>query len=244
MQDSPVDNHAVPLWEEALQGGAHWSGVVPRGRALRLTDIDGGANASVLLYSAQQPLERYNMADTLKAQHTARLTRGHVCYSDMGRILCSIVTDTCGWHDPLGALSNAAQVTARYGATRYQEQRNARYRNGVDSMLTELGKHGLGPRDLVAGINFFSKVSADESGRLHFQPGNSRAGDHVVLRFEMPAIVVVATAPHPLDPRPAYRPGRVALALQRAAQAAADDVCRTSCPENARGFVNTERAFA
>ena len=33
-------------------------------------------------------------------------------------------------------------------------------------MLVELGKYGLGERDLVANINFFSKVEVDEAGAL------------------------------------------------------------------------------
>ncbi len=74
------------LWEEHLHSGAHWSGVARRGTRLRLTDLEGGANVAALLYNYEEKLERYNMADTLKAQHTAFLTRGNVCYSDMGRI--------------------------------------------------------------------------------------------------------------------------------------------------------------
>ena len=76
----------------------------------------------------------------------------------MGRILCSITADTCGWHDPLCGLTDAALIAARYGATRFQEQRNQRFVSGRDAMLVELGKYGLDERDLVANINFFSKV--------------------------------------------------------------------------------------
>ena len=79
------------LWEEQLREGAHWSGVARRGTKLRLTDVEGGANVAALFYNYEEHLERYNMADTLKAQHTAYLTKGCVCYSDMGRVLCSIV---------------------------------------------------------------------------------------------------------------------------------------------------------
>ena len=46
-----------------------------------------GACVSALFYNARDPLERYNMADTLKAQYTAFLTAGRVLYSDMGRVL-------------------------------------------------------------------------------------------------------------------------------------------------------------
>ncbi len=78
----------VLLWEETIQPGATWSHVLKRGTALRLTDIEGGANAAVLLYNSEFPVERYNMPDTLKAQHISRLTAGTALYSDMGRILC------------------------------------------------------------------------------------------------------------------------------------------------------------
>lgn len=233
-----------PLWEERLQGGAHWSGVLRRGLRLRLTDLEGGANVAALFYHATQPLERYNMADTLKAQHTVRLTQGHVCYSDMGRVLCSIVADTVGWHDAVCGVSNAAEVAQRFGATRYQEQRNARYGNGMDGFLVELARHGLGLRDVVANVNFFSKVEARQDGRLRFVADNSRAGDHVELRFEMPTLVVLTTAPHPLDPTATYRPRPVLLTASTAGPVAADDPCRISCDENRRGFINTERLYA
>ena len=87
------------LWEEEIPGGAHWSAVIRRGVVLRLQALGDDANVAALFYSREQPIERYNMADTLKAQHTAHLTTGCVCYSDMGRILCSITGDTCHTYD-------------------------------------------------------------------------------------------------------------------------------------------------
>ncbi len=231
------------LWEEEIVGGSHWSGVLRRGTVLRLTAQADDANVAALFYSREQPLERYNMADTLKAQHIAHLTTGCVCYSDMGRILCSIVADTCGWHDPLCGLTDDTAITARYGATRFQEQRNARYVSGREAMLVELGKYGLGERDLVANLNFFSKVVVDDAGAMHLRPGNARAGHYVELRFEMDTIVLLHAGPHPLADGPNYRPSAIALRARRGEPPAADDVCRTRCPENARGFINTERSY-
>jgi len=236
--------YTAALWEEHLRDGAHWSGVLRRGVRLRLTDVDGGANVAALFYNYEEPLERYNMADTLKAQHTAYLTQGCVCYSDMGRILCSITADTAGWHDTISGVSNAAQVADKYGRTRFQEQRNDFHKNGYDSLLGELGKYGLGQRDIVANVNFFSKVTVDADGQLRFQPGSSPAGAQVELRFEMPTLVVLATCQHPLDPEPRYRPRRVHLAAYPGAPVAADDPCRTRCPENERGFRNTQMMYA
>ena len=231
------------LWDYSLPGGSHWSGLLRRGVTLRLSACGANANVAALFYSRDQPLERYNMADTLKAQHTALLTTGCVGYSDMGRVLFGITADSCGWHDPLCGLTSPQSIAQRYGSTRFQEQRNQRYVSGREAMLVELGKHGLGERDLVANINFFSKVSADENGRLSLQPGHSTADDYVDLRFEMDTIVLLHAGPHPLATTSVYAPPNVLLQAFRSLPAAADDHCRTRCPENTRGYLNTDRLY-
>lgn len=231
------------LWEETVQPGASWSHVLKRGTALRLTDVDGGANVGALFYNFECPTERYNMPDTLKAQHIARLTAGFVLYSDMGRILISITGDTVGWHDPLGGCSHAAMLEARYGAARYQDCRNEYHKNGRDSFLIELGKWGLGPRDLVPNVNFFSRVDVDGDGGMTYHAGNSAAGSYVDLRAEMNVLAILNTCPHPLDPNPRYQPKPVHLSLRRVPAPDAGDPCRLSRPENGRGFTLTERYF-
>jgi urea carboxylase-associated protein 2 len=231
------------LWHEHLNGGAHWSGVLRRGNTLRLTDVAGRANVAALFFNLEERNERYNMPDTLKAQHTAYLTRGHALYSDMGRVLCSIPEDSCGWHDTVCGASHAAGIEAQYGEARYQQHRNAMYRNGQDSMEVELNKWGLGRRDMGANVNFFSKVRSDESGALTFDASQRQAGQYVDVRCEMNLLVVLATAPHPLDPSPVYQPGDVQMTVWRSGTAGADDTCRLHCAENGRGFINTERWF-
>jgi urea carboxylase-associated protein 2 len=241
---SSVPHTPTPdLWTETLAPGEHWSGVLRRGTSLRLTALEPRANVAAMLYNYESLSERYNLSDTLKAQHTAFLTAGCVCYSDMGRILCSITADSCGWHDTLCGLSDAAMVAARFGASRFQEQRNDYFKNGRDSMLNELGKYGLGKRDLIGNVNFFSRVTVDDAGGLHFDEQHCRAGDHVELRFEMHTLLLLSTCPHPLDPDTTYRPRPVALRAWHSGPAAQQDACRQRCEENARGFHNTERMF-
>jgi len=236
---SPIDE----LWSEQLHPGEHWSGVVRRGTSLRLTALEPRANVAALMYNYESLAERYNMADTLKAQHTAYLTAGCVCYSDMGRVLCSITADSCGWHDTFCGLSDAAMVQEKFGAGSFQQRRNEFYRNGRDSMLNELGKYGLGKRDLIANINFFSRVTADDAGTLHFDEQHCSSGDYVELRFEMHTLLLLATCPHPLDPDTHYRPRPVMLRARVTGPAPREDACRLRCEENARGFRNTEMMF-
>ena len=234
---------ALVLWQDTLPGGAHWSGLLRRGTTLRLTDLEGRANVSALFFNQEEKTERYNMPDTLKAQHTAHLTRGHALYSDMGRVLCSIPDDSCGWHDTVCGVMDAATTRQRFGEANYQQHRNAMHRNGLDGFLVELGKWGLDKRDVVANVNFFSKAVADEAGRLRFDTAHRAPGQHVDVRFEMNVLVVLSAAPHPLDPATTYAPTPVGLTAWRSGTAAADDVCRRRCAENDRGFINTERWF-
>jgi hypothetical protein len=111
-------------------------------------------------------------------------------------------------------------------------------------MLVELGKYGLGERDLVANLNFFSKVIVDDSGALRRIAGHARLGQSVELRFEMDTLVLLHAGPHPLDTGTRHEPAGIQLVARRAAPPAADDVCRARCPENARGFINTERLYS
>jgi len=236
---------APPLFREELAGGAMWSHVVKRHTTLRLTDLEGGVNVGMLLYNADRLSERYNMPDTLKAQHTAFVTKGRVLVSDMGCALLSITEDTAGWHDTLGGHLDAAETFAKYGQRTYQEARNAFTRPARDSFLIELGKWGLGLCDIVPNLNLFSKVVASEDGTLAFDGSRASTlrGAYVDLRAEMNVLVVLNTAPHPLDPTPIYAPKALGLSVRRSLPPGPGDLCRASRPEAARAIDNSERFF-
>lgn len=238
MSATPLSEDRVVL-RDTIPGGRYWSMVLKRGFTLRITDRDGDANVATLLFNPMNMLERYNMADTLKGQHTSRLTRGNMLYSDMGRAMLSIVGDTVGWHDTIGGVTDAAMIRDQYGEAPYQDHRNAFYRNGRELFLIELGKWGLGKQDLVPNLNFFSKVYADNDGRMVYQPDNSQPGDSVDLRAEMDTLVVLNTAPHPMAPGGTYAPAAVDLAIYRAEPVREDDYCVHYRPENARAYANT-----
>jgi hypothetical protein len=231
------------LYEELLPGGGHTSFVLKRGQLLRLSDLEGGANVGLLLLNAAEKSERLNLPDSLKCQHTAKLTAGHCLYSDMGRVLAAITADTCGWHDSFGGVLNADEVAEKYGQGRYQELRNGFFRNGVDNLLVEMGKWNLNIQDLLMCLNLFSKVTVDGDGGLQFQPGNSKAGDYIELYAPMDCLVVLTALQHPMDPNPEYAPKPVQLSWHKVDSDGISVLCRTSRPENARGFHNTERLY-
>jgi hypothetical protein len=56
--------------------------------------------------------------------------------------------------------------------------------------------------------------------------------------------VVLTSCQHPLDPEKTYHPRHVSLIATATGPAPAEDICRARCPENERGFRNTEALYA
>lgn len=221
----------------ALPPGAHWSLTVRRGMQIKLTDLAGGANVGMLFYNPTLLSEKYNAPDTLKCQHTFKLTRGHCLYSDMGRVFASITDDTFGWHESMCGNSHSEHIEKQWGSRNYQTQRNQWLQNGFDAFLVELTKYRLKKQDLASNLNLFSEVSTDEHGLLALTR-QSQPGDNLTLRFEMDTLVILHTCPHPLSKAESYPTGLVQLELEKADPVASDDYCLNLCDENRRGFNN------
>lgn len=228
------------LYQDTVPGGCHWSMEIRKGLSLRFIDDEGGANVGVLFYNPANLLERYNAPDTLKCQHTFKLTQGNCLYSDMGRVFCSVVEDTAGWHDTVCGSITRKAVADKWGERGYQQYRNEWYQSGHDAFLVEIAKYGLGKRDLAANLNLFSKVSVDDAGNLQFDDSATGAGRYVELRFEMDTLVVFHTCPHPLNNAGSYPKKPVTFQIRPSKAVAVDDPCRNHCAENQRGLQNTE----
>lgn len=223
-----------------LSPGGHWSLRIRRGTLMRLTDTEGDANVGMLFYNPENPLERYNAPDTLKCQHTFKLTRGNCLYSDMGRIFASIVDDTVGWHETVCGNTDATLTNKKWGKRDYQKDRNEWHQNGKDAFLVELAKYGLGAADMAANINWFSRVDSDDTGNIKRNSNHSPAGAQVTLRFEMDTLVLIHTCPHPLDLSSNYPAKPVQIDMSQAKPVTEDDYCRNFRSENQRGFRNNQ----
>ncbi|GGN21239.1 MULTISPECIES: urea amidolyase associated protein UAAP1 [Marinomonas] len=227
-------------YKTLIPAASHWSLRVRRGMQMTLTDMEGDANVGMVFYNPENLLERYNAPDTLKGQHTFKLTKGHCLYSDMGRIFASIIEDTVGWHETVSGNSHASHIESKWGKRDYQNDRNDWMQNGHDAMLVEMAKYGLTKADIAANLNLFSRVCTDSEGVMSLVEGNSPAGSSVTLRFEMDTLVMLHTCPHPLSKATHYPRKPVAIVLEKAAPVAKDDFCKISRPENQRGFANNE----
>ena len=230
-----------PLLTHEIPGGAAWSVQLRAGRELVLTAVDARANCATLLFPADDPVDRLNVPDTLKAQMSARIRPPMVLMSDRGVGLASVTGSSLPWHDCLGGHSVDAHV-ARFGASSYAADRNAWRRSARALFLLELAKHGRSAADLHACVSFFAKVATGDDGVLTFVPGHARGGDWVSLRAEVDLLVVLATAPHPMDP--AWAPVRGRPEVRPPAPYGADDPSVTFRDESARALAAAKAVFA
>jgi urea carboxylase-associated protein 2 len=227
------------LWEETLGAGGYASRELGRGARLGLIDLQGDACVSMLVFNAERPIERLNVADTLKVQWTANLQAGRLLLSDMGRVLMSILEDEAETHDAFCGPSTERSNGAKYGmGANWSAQPNAR-----DRLLLGAAKFGLGARDLHPCINWFKAVRIAADGTTMLQVGPFPHGRALLLRAEMNVIVVLANCPHVLDRRGSYTATPVRISAWRGPITAADDAVRNATPEAQRAFLNVEDYF-
>lgn len=227
------------LWEETVAAGGYTTRRLARGTRLRLIDLYGDACASILLFNAEMPTERLNVADTVKVQWNAYLSAGKLLLSDMGRVLMSILDDDAGTHDAFCGTSNAATNEAKYG-----EGRNSgAFPNGRDRLLLGVAKHGLQRRDVHPCVNLFKGTRIEADGTITPLVGPYDAGRTIILRAEMDVIVVIANCPHVLDPREQWTVTPLRASAWRGAVTPADDPVRRATPEGLRAFLNVEDYF-
>lgn len=219
------------LWRESISGGGQFSRIVRRGQVLRLINTSGKATPAFIALNADLPSERLNTGDTAKIQWNAYLGKGKLIYSEMGRVLFSIIEDTCGYHDLMAGASTAASVAARFPGDPYRT-------NARDNFTLALSKFGFGKREVVPAISFFTGIEVVEGSRLHWLEGASKPGDFIDLRAEMNVLVAVSNTAHPFDE--AGGEHTIDAVVWQGPAAATDDPCRTSCEEARRAFVNTD----
>ena len=193
------------LLDEVVPAGKPWSGIVERGRHLRIVDLEGRQAVDFLCYSAHDSLERYHAPNTIKAAGSIFLTTGHVLYSDVARPIFTIVADSFGGHDTIGGCCSAPSNEMLYGVKDCPGCR--------ENFLAALSRHGMGRRDIVPNINFFMRVPVEPAGNAAIAVGVSAPGTFVELRAEMDALAVISNCPQIHNPCNDFNPTPIRVVI-------------------------------
>jgi uncharacterized protein len=222
------------VWADRIPGGGYAHRVLAPGTTIRLADVEGDACASLVLFHADMPWERVNVADTVKVQWQAYVGEGYLLLSDQARVLATVLEDTSGHHDTLYGTSTRARNEERYGDGAPEGASPA----GRELLVLAAAKNGLGRRDIPPSVSFFQGVRVDSDGRPQWE-GSAGPGTSVTLRTELPVVVLLANAAHPLDPRPDYTSTPLEILAWRDRATTPDDPVWSATPEGRRAFENT-----
>jgi uncharacterized protein len=222
-------------FEDVIPPGWYWTGRIARGQSLRLINEQATQGVAGLFWNARDTSERFNPGDTVKVQWTARISRGHLLLSDMGRVIVSITEDTCGYNDLITNATTRAAFTRKYGNDVYR-------RNSHENFILAAGKHGMTVRDVGPCVSFFAPVVTDDAGHFAWKDDAVQPGAYIDLRAEMDLIVALSNCPHFLSPAREAQPVR--FQIWKSSAVAADDPCRTATGEAERAFENTDTYLA
>ena len=197
----------TPLVDVVVAARAPWSGIVPAGGTITITDLGGNQAVDCLFYDAQDHAERYCAHTTMAAQRNIFLTVGSVLRSNEGRPLLEIVDDTCGRHDTIGGACSQESNTLRYGHhTKHQHA-------CVENFLFEGARWGLGKRDLVSNINWFMNVPVEPDGTMGIVDGISSPGLRVACRAERDVLVLISNCPQINNPCNGFDPTPIGVVV-------------------------------
>jgi uncharacterized protein len=190
---------------------APYSATLKAGQVMRIIDLESQQAVDALFYNPHDLSERYSAQDTLAAQAAKGgpfyLETGSVLRSNEGRAMMTLIADTCGFHDTNAGACSCESNTVRFGhETRFMHACR-------ENFLTELGKYGMGKRDLVSNVNFFMHVPIRPNGELTVDDGVSEPGGYVELRAEMDVLVLISNCPQVNNPCNGFKPTPIRIII-------------------------------
>ncbi len=228
---------------EILPSSVKWSKIIKRGQTIQLKALGDNASLSAMFYNASNVTERFNSADTVKIQWNAFLGKEKVLFSEMGRVLFAITDDTTdGLLDTLGGISNDRVIKENFsGEATYESCRNGYFKSDRENFLIELGKYGMGKKDMIPALNLFRKVDVKDGSKLELNPRCAAQGDYIELTAHMDILLILSNTPHAMD-KGEYNPSDVQITIFDAVEFRDEDYKNYS-EEAKRGFQNTNRYF-
>lgn len=230
------------LKQDEVPGGWYWTAAIRRGQTLRIVNSHATPGIALQIWNRNDPTERFNSADTIKVQWSARIGKGRVLLSDMGRVLMAITEDTSGYHDCVAGHSTALTNERNYGPGALRNSPMP-LRNSRDNFLIAAAKLGLSKRDVHQSFCAFAPVVTGPEGKLEWKNDGLQPGAFIDLRAEMDCTVCLSNCPHPMAPGGAYEPQPVNVTVWDAGPVAADDLCRIGTAEAVRAYENTDPLF-
>ena len=166
---------------------------VAAGDLIRVTDLEGAQPVDFWAFSKANHLEFLSCEHTKVSIGNLIPRVGHSAYTNRRQAIVALVHDTSpGQHDMQYAACDATRY-AELGADGYHD-------SCQDNLHTALGGFGIELDFTPQPWNLFTNFFINPDGTITIKSPDTKAGDHLVLKAEMDALIVVSACPQDLNP--------------------------------------------
>ncbi len=159
----------------APQSGAAFK--VERGDELVIIDPRGQQVADLFCFMTDDPRDGLSSGRTIDYNETISLTAGHTLYANSGRVMFTILEDTCGSHDFLVTPCSLQMF-------QMMAKNDAFHPSCHENLCKALAPFGIEPHQITTTFNVFMNVPVAANGRIQVLPPLSAPGALVRLRAE------------------------------------------------------------
>ena len=182
---------AIPLHQVAAKSGAAVK--VAKDKTIKIINTQGKQVVDLWALNASDPEEYLSMAHTHGSSCSIMPSVNDTFYSSQSRPMMVLTEDTTnGIHDTLISPCDAGRYRM-LGAEGYHPSCTDNYKIALQQYGSEAKQ--VCERTPPAPFNLFMNVEVESEGKLTFKAPTSEAGQYVVLRMLMDAIVVISACP-------------------------------------------------
>jgi len=211
--DSQTTNIEL-ITDVVIAGGFAAAVEVEAGDRLEVIDLEGQQVCDLIAFAALDRREWLSMSHTRAATLRLNLAPGDLLQSNWRRPMLEVLTDDVGMHDLITQMCDARRYRLDY---RVQGHRSCR------SNFTEvLEPWGIQEWEMPDPLNVFQNAPINPDRTFGNEVPTSVAGDSIVFRVLMSAIVAGSACPQDLNPCNGFSPSPIGLKVWRPRSADGD----------------------
>lgn len=153
-----------------------------KGQHLKVIDVQGEQVSDLFCFAEGDPTDALSSGRSIDYNETIALTTGHRLYANSGRVMLTIVDDTCGRHDFLVTPCSQQMFDMVSGRKDYHPSCH-------ENLARALERFQLPAWVIGTTFNIFMNVPVEAGGRIRVLAPLSHAGDSITFRAEMDLIV-------------------------------------------------------
>ncbi len=207
MRPPAVPADAELVTDVVVAGGYAAAVVVEEGDHLEVVDVEGRQVCDLIAFASLDRREWLSISHTRAATLRLNLAPGDVLQSNWRRPMLDVVADDVGMHDLITQMCDER----RYRLDYYVEG----HRSCRTNFTEVLEPWGIQEWEMPDPVNLFQNAPIRADRSFGNEIPTSAAGDAILFRVRMPAVVAGSACPQDLNPCNGFAPSPIGLRVWR-----------------------------